>query len=229
MSTKTPLLRTGIVLAALMFAATALAVVLKPEQRLADIGPRVDLEALIPSSFGDWRKDESLVHILPAPDVQAELDKIYNQTLARTYTNTSGQRIMLSIAYGGDQSDSLSLHRPEGCYQGQGFSIRKKDAALLDMSFGSLPVVRLVADSLRRHEPITYWIIVGEQRAVTNLDMKVIKLNYALKGVIPDGILVRVSSIDSDESRAFAIHQDFIDALVHALPATERWRVVGAG
>ncbi|MCK6384182.1 MAG: EpsI family protein [Rhodocyclaceae bacterium] len=222
-----PLLRSGLLVAALMFAASAAAVALRPTHKLADDGPKVDLEAMIPKSFADWRVDESLLIILPAPDVQAELDKIYNQTLARTYINTKGQRIMLSIAYGGDQSDALSIHRPEGCYQGQGFNIKKRDSTFLNLSFGSLPVSRLVASSGRRHEPITYWIIVGEQRATTNLDMKKIKLAYALKGEIPDGILVRVSSIDTDEARAFSIHREFIDAIAHALPATERWRVVG--
>lgn len=223
-----PLLRSGLLVAALMFAASAAAVALRPTHKLADAGPKVDLETMIPKQFGDWRIDESLPLVLPSPDLQAELDKIYNQTLARTYKNSNNQRIMLSIAYGGDQSDSLSIHRPEGCYQGQGFSIRKIGSGLLNLSFGSLPVVRLVADSGRRHEPITYWIVVGEQRALSNFDMKKIKLSYAMKGVVPDGILVRVSSIEQDDAQAFALHHEFIDALAHALPSAERWRVVGA-
>lgn len=222
------LLRSGLAIAILMMAASVFAIVLRPSHKLADAGPKVDLEAMIPKQFGDWRIDESLPLVLPSPDLQAELDKIYNQTLARTYTNSKNQRIMLSIAYGGDQSDSLSLHRPEGCYQGQGFSVKKIDSAFLSMSFGTLPVVRLVADSGHRHEPITYWIIVGEQRALTNFEMKKIKLGYALKGVVPDGILIRVSSIDRDETRAFTTHQEFIDALALALPSNDRWRVVGA-
>ena len=112
----TPLLRTGLLIAALMFAASAAAVALRPTHKLADAGPKVDLEAMIPKQFGDWRVDDSIAPVLPAPDVQAKLDKIYNQTLARTYVNGRGQRVMLSIAYGGDQSDSMQVHLPEVCY-----------------------------------------------------------------------------------------------------------------
>mgnify|MGYP006871988586 CR=1 FL=1 len=38
--------------------------------------------------------------VLPAPDVQAALDRIYNQTVARTYVSAKGGSVMLSLAYG---------------------------------------------------------------------------------------------------------------------------------
>lgn len=220
-------LLTAIILATVMIAATTLAGVLKPRERLADIGPKLDLERLIPTSFGDWQVDDSLPYVLPSPDVQAQLNKIYNQTLTRTYINKKNERIMLSIAYGGDQSDSLSLHHPEGCYKGQGFGVTRKGTALLNLPVGPLPVARLVANNTSRHEPITYWIVVGERRALTDFEIKKIKLAYAFNGIIPDGILVRVSSIDPDESHAFSSQQQFIDALVRALPPTQRSRIAG--
>ena len=48
--------------------------------------------------------------VLPAPDVQSQINAIYNQVLTRTYVSDSGQRVMLLIAYGGDQYDGTSAH-----------------------------------------------------------------------------------------------------------------------
>ncbi len=229
MNAKTPLLRTSIVLAALMFAATALAVVLRPTIRLAEQGPKFDLETLVPKTFGEWRIDDSLPLILPAPDVQAAIDKIYNQTLARSYINSRGQRIMLSIAYGGDQSDSFKLHRPEGCYAGQGFQIVNNTTSRLTTASSAFPVVNLVARLNRRNEPITYWMVIGDQVALSDFEIKKVKLRYALRGEIPDGILIRISSLFVDEQEAYEVHREFTDALVKAISPENRWRLIGAG
>ena len=40
--------------------------------------------------------------------------------------------------------------------------------------------------------------------------MRLAQLRYTLTGEIPDGILVRVSSIDRDESGAYERQADFI-------------------
>lgn len=222
------LFRTGIVIAALMFAATVFAYVLRPTIRLAEHGPRFDLELVVPKSFDDWRIDDSLPLILPAADVQAAISRIYNQTLARTYVNSQGQRVMLSIAYGGDQSDSFKLHRPEGCYAGQGFQILKKTTSQLSTAYGSIPVVNLIAQLDRRNEPVSYWMIIGDQIALSDLDIKKVKLQYALRGEIPDGMLVRVSSISPDEKQAYELHKNFTDALAQAVSSENRWRFIGA-
>src|SRR4030065_72730 len=79
----------------------------------ADAGPKIDLEVLIPKTFGDWKIDETIAPLIANPEQEAMINKIYNQTLTRTYVNPKGERIMLSIAYGGDQSDSMAVHKPE--------------------------------------------------------------------------------------------------------------------
>lgn len=57
------------------------------------------------------------------PELANNLDKLYSQTLTRTYINNDGYRIMLSVAYGENQlsSDVTQVHRPEFCYVAQGF------------------------------------------------------------------------------------------------------------
>ena len=92
-----------------MLCATGLAMALKPNRYIAEEG-RIDLEQMIPAEFAGWRIDRSVSPVAVSPDVQAKLDKIYSQVLSRTYVDQRGERIMLSIAYGGDQSDGMRAH-----------------------------------------------------------------------------------------------------------------------
>lgn len=218
-----------LIIGLVMIAAAGLALALTPKEMVADQGPKIDLETMIPKQFGEWKVDESVVPVQISPDVQAALNKIYNQTLSRTYINNQGERIMLSIAYGGDQADNLSVHLPEGCYKGQGFAVGDKIRGLLNTPFGNIPVSRLVANKGQRNEPITYWIVVGNQTTNDGWAMKKAKLSYALKGQVPDGILIRVSSISNDPEKAYALQTNFADTMLGAMPPNYRMRLMGSG
>lgn len=213
--------------AALMLAIAALTYVGKPTAYLADQIGKPDLELIFPKQFGPWRVDASIPMILPAPDVQAEIDAIYNQVLARTYVNANGQRVMLSVAYGGDQYDGTSAHRPEGCYPAAGFDITFNEKAAQPVADGKLAVRRLMSRRGDRHEPITYWVMVGSKVATTGIEQKLAQMRYGLRGVIADGMLVRVSSIDVDMAHGHAVQADFIAALAKELPSPVQPRVFG--
>jgi EpsI family protein len=200
----------------------------KPTVFLADGIGKPDLEVLFPKAFGTWKVDVDLPSVLPAPDVQAELDKIYNQVLSRTYVNPQGERIMLSVAYGGDQSDGTSAHRPEVCYPAQGFEITYNHKSVLDLGGAPLPVRQLMSRKTGRAEPVTYWIVVGEQAVTTGVDQKLAQMRYGLRGIVADGMLVRVSSIDRNQAHGHGVQSDFIAALAVTLPVKDRLRVFGA-
>jgi EpsI family protein len=210
-----------------MFAAAGMALALKPTVKVADSGPKVDLEVLIPKAFGDWKIDETIAPLIADPELQARLDKIYNQTLTRTYVNPKGERVMLSIAYGGDQSDSMAVHKPEVCYPAQGFQILKNTSGTFSTDGGSIPVKRLVATQGARIEPITYWTTVGDKVAVSGLKWKLQQMKYGLTGQIPDGLLFRISSIQADERAAYQVQDDFSRALLGAMPTADRQRIIG--
>ena len=225
---KPPLINSRYLLIGLFMLVTAgLALALTPRIKAADQGPKIDLETMIPKRFGDWRVDDGIVPIQVSPDVQASLNKIYNQTLARTYINSNGNRIMLSIAYGGDQRDTIKLHRPEGCYAGQGFAVHKQEKSVLTVAKGSMPVIHLVTQQNSRNEIVTYWIVIGERLALSDFEIKVIKINYAMSGEIPDGMLVRISSLSSDEQAAYKLHQEYAGSLYWAVSPGNRSRVFG--
>jgi EpsI family protein len=212
-----------------MLAGAGMAFALTPREKLADTGPGIDLENMIPRQFGEWKIDETIVPLRADPAQTALLNRLYNQILARTYVNGSGQRIMLSIAYGGDQSESMQVHKPEVCYPAQGFQVVKQFDSRLNTGFGAIPVRQLVAAQGQRIEPITYWITIGEQVAGSNFKWKLEQLRYGLTGKIPDGMIFRVSSIGADESAAYRVQQDFVRELLQFMPAASRTRFIGGG
>jgi EpsI family protein len=218
----------SLIVGAAMLAAGGLAVAMKPTVPIADLRPKVDLESMIPRAFSEWSIDTSLAPVQVSPEVKAKLDEVYDQTLSRTYINDRGQRVMLSIAYGGRHGEGMQTHRPEICYPAQGFTIdRVLASSAVQTVFGSLRVNRLVASHGQRIEPITYWVVVGEVATEFGIRMKLAQLRYSVTGRIPDGILIRVSSIDRDDGRAYKLQEQFIGALLASLNETHRLRVMG--
>ncbi len=209
-------------IAALLMVSTSVAAsYLRPTHFTADERPRLDLQQQVPTAFGDWRIDDSLVPVLPAPDVQARLDKLYNQLLARTYVDSQGHRVMLSIAYGVNQgSDATQVHRPEFCYVSQGFTIERRTPSALHLAGHEVPVNRLIGVSRTRYEPISYWVTLDETALLPGWQRKLTQLRYGLSGRIPDGMLVRTSTLDLDDHTSFAVQDRFLaDLYAHLDPA----------
>lgn len=211
-----------------MLAAAGMALALKPTARLVDAESKIDLETLIPSQFGNWKMDENIAPLLVTPELQKVIDETYSQTLSRTYVNSGGKRIMLSVAYGGNHGEGMQTHRPEVCYPAQGFQVVKEpQPVLLSTQYGELPIKRLVAEQGSRHEPITYWVVVGDKQTQFGLRMKLAQMRYTLTGVIPDGMLIRVSSIDQNDQNAYQDQNDFIRAMLGVLKGKEREHMTG--
>lgn len=211
----------------LMVLAFAGAYAWTPTKFLADTVDKVDLEALFPKTFGEWRMDDRGPVQVVSPDQQALLNKIYNQTLSRLYVNRHGDRVMLSVAYGGDQSDGTRAHRPEVCYPAQGFQILSNQVGEVRLDTRAVPARKLVAQQGSRIEPITYWVTVGSKVALSGLEQKLAQLRYSVRGVVPDGMLVRVSTIDKDSAQAYRVQEEFLRELGKSLSADSRDRVFG--
>jgi len=211
-----------------MAGTSALTGALTPTPVALDARARFSLEAMIPERFGNWRLDKDIVPLRPDATQQELIASLYDQTLARTYVNSSGQRVMLSIAYGNDQSKQLQLHLPEVCYAAQGFDMVADHKDELGTRFGALPVKRLVARQNARNEPITYWVTIGDKAVSSGLGQKMQRFLVGLTGKVPDGMLVRVSTIEADAAHAYRMQDRFVNQMLDALPATDRTRLMGA-
>lgn len=218
----------ALAVAALLVSAAVAGHVGRPSIHLAEQHAKVELGQLFPSKFGSWTEDTSLPVGIVSPDLQAMLDKLYAQTLSRTYINHHGQRIMLSVAYGGDQSDATRAHRPDVCYPAQGFDILSRRYDAVTLGPAELPVRRMVAKLGARIEPVTFWFAVGEYTAASGQEQKLAQMRYGLRGIIPDGMLVRVSSIGADEQAAYALQDNFIAELKAGMAPGLAPRVYGS-
>lgn len=224
----TPVRLRALLASLLLLSASGLAYMAKPTLHLADQRTKADLEAIFPSSFGGWRVDTNLPVSIVSPDVEAMLKSLYAQTVTRTYVNSMGERIMLSVAYGGDQSDATRAHRPDVCYPAQGFEIVSNSDARIAIGQGELAVRHMMAKLGQRYEPVTFWFVVGEHIAVSGQQQKLAQLRYGLRGLIPDGMLVRVSSIDHNAEAAYRVQARFIADMRLAMPPSARQRVFGS-
>lgn len=213
----------------LMVAAAAAATMMRPTRYLADMRPKIDLESMFPRTAGEWSVDTSGPVQLISPTQEALINRIYSQTLSRVYVNRDGQRIMLSVAYGGDQSDATRAHRPEVCYPAQGFQIQSSQKALIDVGDRQVSARQIESRLGARHEPLTYWLSVADVTTTSGMEQKLAQIRYGLRGVIPDGMLVRVSSIDADSKRAYQTQLNFIRSLSAAVDTDVRARIFGAG
>lgn len=218
----------NILLLVLMLATAGLAIALRPTQKVADQGPTVDLEQLIPLNFGEWHEEKQSSSLIVDPQQKEVIDRIYKQTLSRVYANSTGVRVMLSLAYGDDQRDSVQLHFPEVCYPAQGFQVLSTEKDVLDSGFGSIRIKNLMTSSGGRFEAVTYWMLVGERVVQGGVDTKLAQMAYGLKGQIPSGLLFRVSSLNSDPLAGYKHNKNFARELIAALTPDNRFKLIGA-
>lgn len=202
---------------ALILVAAGLTLLMTPGQKIEKNENSLKLEMVVPERIGEWQIDKTVVPILPDPSAVELIKKIYSQTLSRTYYDASGYRIMLSIAYGGAQTDELKAHRPDVCYPAQGFQIKRPRKEILQVGQTAIPVARMESNLGARYEPVTYWIAVAGRATATDIQRKLAQIRIGITGVVPDGMLIRVSSIDKKPSNAYAAHDRFIRDLAGVL------------
>ncbi|MDG9669480.1 EpsI family protein [Hahella sp. CR1] len=219
--------KTSLIACAAMVISAVSAYALTPREMLSDHIAKVKLDAMIPEVFGGWREVTHSTNQIVDPQTRETINRIYNQTLSRTYVDESGYRVMVSIAYGEDQRDAIQMHYPEVCYPAQGFTLADKTSGLLQTDYGQIRITRLLTSQGQRHEPVTYWATVGEKVIANKVDKKLKEVSYGFRGYIPDGLLFRVSSVDKDSLRAFQKQRELVDALLTEISPASRQRLAG--
>lgn len=214
------------ILAMMLFAA-CLGIALRANILLADELPPINLKTMVPIAFGGWQEQPNASVQIIDPQQKETLERIYSDTLSRTYVSSQGYRIMLSIAYGKNQSKALELHAPEICYPAQGFALLNKQKVTLDLPDSPILATRLRTNLDQRFEPITYWTVVGDHITTNALEKRLTEMRYAMHDRIPDGMLVRVSSIDKDTDNAYVIQDRFARDLIQAIVPDHRSRFAG--
>ncbi|MGI4878830.1 MAG: exosortase-associated protein EpsI, V-type, partial [Janthinobacterium lividum] len=185
------------------------------------------LENIVPTKIGQWVNTPSTAFVLPkTPGSLA--DRLYSDTVSRLYVAPNSIAVMMVLAYGSLQSDLLQLHRPETCYAAVGFQIsssEKTRLALVDNV--AIPVRELTASTEARVEPIVYWTRIGDALPTDGSEQRRMKLRQQMAGIIPDGILVRLSTVAEGTPAVFAALRDFGKAFVLAVHPADRAILIG--
>lgn len=70
-------------------------------------------------------------------------------------------------------------------------------------------------------------MMIGEKLTVNMPEKKEALLTYGFRGLIPDGLIFRVSSINSNENEAFMLQEQFIENMASALSEESKARLMG--
>ena len=214
-----------------IFVTAILAHVLTPHQLMASASSTLELDKAIPQQFGRWTYTPSIGLVTPSePEGVTETEKteakVYSQELGRGYRDQEGHVVMLLVAYGPVQNYRLKSHRPEVCYTAAGFRVSNKVTAQVPYRAGAAPVTleRLITERESRFEPVSYWRRVGNDISTGVFENQITRLKYGLRGLIPDGALVRVSTIGLPADLAFKLQDEFIRDLINAVdPKTQKF------
>jgi len=178
-------------------ATAALAGLMTPRHYAPGVN-QIRLDDIVPTLVGPWRAQPSGAFILPqdAPAATA-----YDQIIARRFAAPTGPDIMLVIAHGAAQSGLMRVHRPEICYTSEGFQIRDFHRLDLTVAHGqTIPAQTFVGVRDDRVESVLYWTRIAGFFPRDLMAQRLIMLRLGLEGLIPDGVLVRISALGAGEA-----------------------------
>lgn len=201
---------------------------LKPTELMADVYPRTSLKESVPASFSEWQMSNEQPAEIIDPEKQRVIEYLYSETLSETYFNEGGNSVMLSIAYGKDQSDYTAVHKPELCYPAVGFHIDDSKLITIKLDTNRAITVRYLKAKLgERIEPIMYWTTYGNRLYSSKIEKKMIIFDYSTQNLIGDGLLVRVSTIDPDTEHAKQVLINYIKSWYASISEPQRKRFFG--
>lgn len=221
--------RNQFILFCCMTLAFFLSVQLTPTVDLSKRLPANTFLKQIPAQFGEWHRVPNrtvAIDLYQKNDGERTTDNPYDDTLMQSYRNKSGHVIQLAIAYGALQRQEVKIHRPDLCYYAQGFEIESLLPEQITLSSVGHKVAghRMQVKSGSDQQLVSYWMRIGDIFSQSAWQTRLYLIKEGLKGNVPDGVLVRVSSTieaSSASKQMMAVeHQSFLDALMQAVHQT---------
>jgi EpsI family protein len=174
------------------------------------------LDAIVPKTIGRWNFVSESGLVVPTEDQSALT--LYSQQLTRVYWDGRNSPIMLLIAAGNDQTGFLQVHRPEYCYTAAGYRLGQAQLRPIAIGDGR----RIVANKLQatrngQSEWLLYWTRVGTQIPGSWAEQRLAIAVDNLKQIIPDAMLIRVSTTMLDGREAETILGEFIQAMIGSI------------
>ena len=196
-----------------------------PRDPLMLIG-KDELDKIIPLKVDNWTYETTSGLVLPPPDQLARL--LYDQQVTRSYSAPDQLPVMLLLAYGSSQGGMLQIHRPEICYPASGFHLTETRVTSIPLPGGHAIASRsFSASSDTRVEQVLYWTRIGDMLPTSWSGQRVAVVRANLAGLIPDGLLVRLSTVSADPAQAQATLKRFAAAMLSEMPVPARKMLIG--
>jgi len=191
----------------------------QPSVRLDYLG-RDKLEDLVPKTIGRWNFVTASGLVVPPEDQLS--NAIYSQLLTRVYSDGANPPVMLLVAQSASQTGFLQIHRPETCYTAGGFQISPITPRPIPLGSKTLMANGMEASNAGVTEHVVYWTRVGNDLPRTWREQKIATAEQNLRGIIPDAILVRISSTTPDAQAARAAIDEFTRTMLASIPPDRR-------
>ena len=209
----------------LLAGASVIANLKRPDTPVRMLG-KAKLDDIIPKQVGSWSYTTDNGLVLPPPDQMR--DRIYSSLLTRYYASRTEPPVMLLIAYSSEQDGMIQVHRPEVCYPAAGYELSGDGFKSIDVGHGlEIPGHYFSARSNTRREQLIYWTRIGDAFPTKWWAQHVAVAAENLKGHIPDGVLVRISTAASDDREALRILTRFTETMARKLPPRARLVLFG--
>jgi hypothetical protein len=202
-SSSSPLNRRSVLIGTALLGIGGVAIARQPKPDAAPVRKEA-LDRLVPAKVGDWAYHDTSGLVLPPPDALS--DALYSGLVTRTYISPNRMPVMLLVAYSNVQDGMLQVHRPEVCYPAGGYRLSPTRVEQVPNGVGGGINANLFsAEGVSRTEQVR-----------ANLD-----------GRIPDGILVRVSTLAPGMGAAHADLAAFAAQLVKSASPSARQLLIG--
>jgi EpsI family protein len=211
--------RRKVLLGLLFCSAAGLAAVRQPNKHLDYLG-KDKLDALVPKTIGPWKFVAASGLVVPPNDQLSRA--IYSNLLTRVYADGQNPPVMLLVAQSGSQTGVLQIHRPEICYTAGGYHISAVNPQPIQVGSTIVPANSMDASADGIVEHVIYWTRVGDRMPASWKQQRLAVAEQNIRGIVPDAILVRVSTVTEDASSARKTLQAFVRALIGSLPANRR-------
>jgi EpsI family protein len=209
----------------LAFASVAgIAAARQPTKNVDYLGKN-NLEKILPEKLGKWTFVSSSGLVVPPEDQLSQA--LYSQLLTRVYTTETGAPIMLLVAQSASQTGILQIHRPEFCYTAGGYDLSPSTPHTVKLGSSTIPALSISASILGKTEQIVYWTRIGEHLPLSWRQQRMAVAMDNLRGIIPDAVMVRVSTYGNDKAAALAEVDDFIRAMMVSIAPQVRRVFIG--
>jgi len=204
----------------LLFCSAAGVAVWRTPRKHIDLLGRQKLDDLVPKNIASWKFVAASGLVIPPEDQLSRL--LYSQLLTRVYSDGVNPPVMLLIAQSGSQTGVLQVHRPETCYTAGGFTITRLAPHRIPLGPAVLQANLMDATAEGTTEHVLYWTRVGDRVPASWREQKIAVAEQNLQGLVPDAILVRISTVTNDPSAASATLDAFARALIGSIPPERR-------